>query len=218
MKSKLLLVSVMAFAIHVIFFCPKLEAQNLAPEEKHTLSIGAEGGWMRNLQSGSFRSYCECAPTHEGKGNNGLASIFVEFELNPYISLGAKFGLDFKSTISSQNGTEKLLAYNVTNDSIFAGNLDIVSSITISAKYLFFAPLITFTPFRQGFFIQFAPEFGSLTSSNITQTRELSNTSTQESLRLGNGTRKETLEDESIPEANKLRVALLFLPDMIFSF
>src|SRR5438876_9954667 len=111
MKSRLLPASKMFVAFFSVFLCSKLDAQNILAEGRHFISIGAEGGWMRNLQSGSFKSNCDCESSG-GKGNSGLASVFLEFELNPYLSFGAKFGLDLKSTSSSRNVTDEIVATN----------------------------------------------------------------------------------------------------------
>ena len=72
------------------------------------------------------------------------------------------------------------------------------------------------SPFGSGLFLQFAPEFGSLLTSQNTITRELPNQiirvngDTIANPLFANGTTKETLEDGPIQGVNKLRIAIFF--------
>ncbi|MFI5264473.1 MAG: hypothetical protein ACHQM6_08160, partial [Candidatus Kapaibacterium sp.] len=195
---------------------PKLRAQEIAPEVKHSFSIGAEGGWAWSQQSGSFETSCKCGHFAGGTGNSGTGALFFEFELDKYFSFGAKLGLDQLSTSSSflMVDTSTLVYDNGTKIATAAVHENLSSSISIA--YLFVAPYVTFTPFGQGLFIRIAPEFGSLTSSNITATREiqtpiiLSSGDTIRNADFQNGTSKETLENGPIQGVNKLRIAVLF--------
>jgi hypothetical protein len=217
MKSKLLLiVTIVVLTTSSVFICPRLKAQEIVPEEKHSLSIGAEGGWMRNLQSGSFKTACKCGPFNDGKGNSGIADVFVEFESNKYLSVGIKLGWDFKSAASSFSSKDTATVTYNNNTQIADGYVSTIARADISLTFLFIAPYITLTPFGSGFFIQVAPEFGSLVNSNLTYSRDLqnpivlSNGDTIKNALFQNGTNKETFEDGPIQSVNKLRIAIFF--------
>lgn len=142
--------------------------------------------------------------------------MFIEFEANKYISFGAKLGLDFKTTASSYNTKDtSTIAYN-NNNQVVDAYVNQIAKADIRLTYMIIAPYINITPFGSGFFVQIAPEFGSLITSNLTFTRELqkpvilSNGDTIKNALFLNGTNKETLEDGPIQEANKLRIAILF--------
>ncbi len=140
MKCKLfpilLMVALTGFSVCI---CRILKAQEVSPDEKHSISIGAEGGWMLNQQSGSFNSNCGCEPFENGKGNSGIAAFSVELELNRYISFGAKFSLDIKSTSSSYDSKDSgTVVYN--NGSQFGtAYFDIIYRDNLRSTYLFIA-------------------------------------------------------------------------------
>jgi len=170
---------------------------------------------MKNIQSGGFKTACGCA-SQDGKGNSGIGSVNFDFEVNKYFSIGAKIGFDSKSTSSSGSVRDSAMVRYSPGDSAVLAVYDINSTTEIRASYLFFSPYLSYTPFGTGFFVQLSPEFGSILSSNITQTRELPNKvivagkDTITNIRFQNGTRSETLENEQIKEANKLRIAIFF--------
>src|SRR5947209_15175647 len=72
----------------------------LVPEKaERKWTAGAEGGWMRSLQSGSYTSMD--MPFEDAKGNSGSASVFIELNIThdfvyTYFSFGLNLGLDAK--------------------------------------------------------------------------------------------------------------------------
>ena len=202
-------------AIAIFFYMSPIQAQPLSPSENIHWSIGAEGGWMRNIQSGSFVT-CGCPISYdEGKGNSGAAVIFIQLELSNYISLGSSFGVERIYTTGSKNSNDNFnLIYSI--DSIRIGNFPVTRIADVSVTYISFVPYIKIAPFGKGFFFLGAPEFGYLTSSHLSDTRSLNSTITLQNgetlskVRFQNGSSTETLQDSSIPSANKLRIAALF--------
>jgi hypothetical protein len=181
-----------------------------------SFSIGAEGGWMRNSQSGSFQLICKCT-SEDGKGNSGIGALFAEFKVNSYLAFGIKLGLDHKSTLESSTITDTATIVNFSNGSIEPGVIPVNRVITVTATYFFFAPYYKISPFGEGFFIQIAPELGILMSSNLTHTRmtngtvTLSNGDVITNVRFQNGTQQETLQDGAITDVRNTRIALLFV-------
>ena len=198
------------------FICPKSNAQELQNDARHSISVGAEGGWMWHQQSGSFKSICGCGVYQSGKGNNGFGGLSVEFELDKYLRFGLKFGLDSKSTTSSYSAKDTSFTVFDNDTKISTVNLTHFMQGDISVTYLFVAPTVSITPFGFGFFIELSPEFGSLSNSNITSKRVLknpiilSNGDTVRDARFQNGTLEEELENGPVRDVNKLRIALLF--------
>jgi hypothetical protein len=217
MKSKLLpsIAFVLLSTLSVVI-CPKLKAQEPTSEEKHSLLIGVEGGWMRNQQSGSFKSGCGCKPFEDGKGNSGMAAAFIEFKTNKYITFGAKLGLDLKSISSSHYNEDSLYLVDKNSDQVVFAKMNYPLSVDVHLTYLYFSPFISFTPFGTGFFLLAAPEFGNLISSHIIATRQLpnpvvlSNGDTIKNALFQNGKTSEKLDDGPIQDVNKLRIAILF--------
>ncbi len=193
-----------------------LKAQIQNNEILHdTWSIGAEGGWMKNVQEGSFQLICKCS-VDAGKGNSAMASFFIEFAKNQYVCFGMKLGLDNKLTSTSTTFRDTAVITYVEMDSIASGSFSMVRLVDLSATYFFFAPYFMITPFGEGVFIQVAPEIGILTSSRLTHTRAIPNTQITldngdviTNVRFENGIQKETLQDGVIPNVRSLRIALL---------
>ena len=179
-------------------------------------SVGVEGGWMKNMQSGIFHLICKC-PVQEGIGNSGIGGLFIEFQRNSYLSFGMKLGLDSKSTSTSTIIRDTAVITYFEKDSIASGPFALTRNVDVSATYFFFAPYFKISPFGEGVFIQIAPEFGILTSSRLTHTRELpssqitlDNGQVISNVRFENGNQKEALQDGAIPNVRSSRIALNF--------
>lgn len=209
-------IAILLLCLSTRSYCQIEGAIDYAPTEWRPLSIGIEGGWMRNLQSGSYKGNCGCK-FENGKGNSGIGAFFIEKELSDYFSLGVKLGYDSKTTSSSENVTDEATIRFNPGDSVTSGSFDLIRKDDIAIEYLFMAPYISLTPFGPGLFIQLSPEIGNLISSNFTHTREMSSTivilnngDTIKNIRFANGSNREILENSSIASSNKLRLALLF--------
>jgi hypothetical protein len=189
------------------------------PVEKMQISVGAQGGWMKNTQSGSFQSNCGCT-FENGKGNSGTGSVFIELGAIDNISLGINFGFDYNSISSSVlvNDTATLTFSN--NSEVTSGRFAFLRNTSANASYIFAAPYVKVSPLGLGFYIKASPEFGYLTNSNFTESRELQNskiiiisqmgdTVILDKVRFQNGGSSETLQDSLISDAKSLRVSIL---------
>ncbi|MFI5263389.1 MAG: hypothetical protein ACHQM6_02610 [Candidatus Kapaibacterium sp.] len=174
-----------------------------------SFSIGVEGGWINNVQSGSFQN------TQGGKGNSAIGTLFFEYDQNEFFSFGMRIGLDHKLTSAASIVTEAVTVVPAQSDSVLTGTLNTLKDAEVSATYFYFAPYFKFSPFGRGAFIQIAPELGILTGSNLTSVRKitdnkatLSDGEVISNVRFYNGTQEETLYDGEIQDVKHTRIAL----------
>jgi hypothetical protein len=208
-------------AISALYTGRNVKAQYLVSDEKHSISVGAEGGWMRNIQSGSFKNKCQC-PFTNASGNSGAVSMFIEFETSKFLSFGMNLGIDTKYISTSKSVIDTATITFSANNNIAAGSFAFDRNDHATVTYFFASPYIKITPFAIGLYFKVSPELGYLTSSNFIDSRSLNTQNivlyqpnrndsiTLTNVRFQNGTSSETLQNSTIDGVNKLRVALLF--------
>ncbi|MDP4221539.1 MAG: hypothetical protein Q8916_06545 [Bacteroidota bacterium] len=208
-------VSVLIGSLLLTVLCLSAKAQEIGNEKPSSISVGVEGGWMRNFQSGRLDARCGCSDLDAGRADSWIADFFVGSEFSRYFSLGVKVGIDNNSTTATSLSRDSSTVASVGDQRIVRGILDLKGTIDVTLSYLFVAPYLNFTPFGRGFFLQLAPEFGTLLSSHLRQIRELANTTiisggdTVTNIRFQNGSTRETLQDGPVQDVNKLHVSLI---------
>jgi hypothetical protein len=206
----ILFVITLSFSLSVVSNIRAQFADNT--EQKRIWSVGIEGSYLRNTQSGGFRTNCNCGPYKDGTGNTSLLDMFGEYQLSKNVTLGLRSGLDSK-LITSSIILKEDAAVNVTH-----GNTDTViyligfplnSTTEMKLSYYFFSPYIKVFPFTEGVFFAAGAQFGFLTSSNLRYWRSIIPLDSFPGIHFPDGKNYETLQDGPVAGVRTLRVSAL---------
>ena len=209
---KLVLNILLVDLIFVVFIASTTHAQfREQPQQKSSWSVGIEGSYLKNTQSGSFRTDCGCGPYKDGKGNTGLGDVFAEFTLGDRFTIGLRSGLDSKSVTSTipMRDSAALRVVKGTRDTVMIVTFDQNAIAELKFSYYFLSPYVRVFPFTEGLFVTVGAQFGFLTGSNLKYSRTIVPPGPFPGAHYPDGTNSETLQNGVVAGARSLRVSAL---------
>lgn len=185
-------------------------------------TAGVELGLGLHRQQGTFQAACNCTFA-DGTGQGFMGALTFNLPLDYEWSIGIKAGIDFKGFTTETLLIEPAILRYEINDAVTAVRIRFRRNGDVSATYFTVAPAVKYQFFRGGPFVQLAPAFSFLLSSNFIQRRELTSTTAEvidtntgavigsvPDVYFDNGTREEILEEGKITNAKGLRIGILF--------
>ncbi|HEX5316798.1 MAG TPA: hypothetical protein VFX22_09110 [Candidatus Kapabacteria bacterium] len=217
---KLHIFAPMLLLVAASFYAPAAHAQilsrgNLFGPGAPPPMVGVEIGFGEHSQQGNL--LCDCGANFTtGTGTGLLGSLLFELPLDYEWAVGIKGGIDFKNFSTNANELEDVIVVPPNTSQLDTVPMYVNRTGKVTATYLGFTPYVQYQFFRMGPFVQGGVDVGFLVSNNLTQDRQLLQTSvttqsglTLNNLTFANGTTSESIQEGANKNVNTLRLGLL---------